>query len=302
MSSKIFGSTHKRIPTKKLGPDRNSRLKPAFRRQALGRGLENLFPTSEIQHKTLLSIDKIHPNPRQPRRVFDKILLKELADSIRKNGLIQPVVVRKKSSKYEIVAGERRWRAAGLAGLHEIPVWILKQEQINPFLSLVENLQREDLNPIELATAYKTLLEEQKISQEKLAKHLSLPRTTLTNSLRLLKLGKTAQELVLKGQLSFAVAKVLLQEKDLDTQSKWAKYFAKHRTGVRKATALLSPKNKKKQAKQLKKQHKTSLNLLKDRHGVKAQIHFRKKGGELRLRFFSDKELNMLMSLLLDSP
>ena len=300
MSSKDLFSTRKELLTKRRG-QKATPPNPAFRRQALGRGLENLFPASEIKHKTLLGIEKIKPNPRQPRRVFDKALLRELANSIRKNGLIQPVVVRQKGSNYEIVAGERRWRAAGLAGLYEIPVWILKQEQLNPFLSLVENLQREDLNPIELALAYKTLLEEKNINQDKLAEHLSLPRTTLTNSLRLLKLSKTAQELVLRGQISFAVAKVLLQEKNLSTQSKWARYFAKHRTGVRKATALLSPKKKKARAKQPKKQHKTALKLLKDRHGVKAQIHFRKKGGELKLRFFSDKELNMLMSLLLDS-
>ncbi len=300
MSSKDLFSARKGLVIRERG-QRGKAPNPAFRRQALGRGLENLFPASEIKHKTLLGIEKIKPNPRQPRRVFDKALLRELANSIRKNGLIQPVVVRKKGSNHEIVAGERRWRAAGLAGLHEIPVWILKQEQINPFLSLVENLQREDLNPIELATAYKALLEEQNISQEKLAEHLSLPRTTLTNSLRLLKLSRTAQELVLKGQISFAVAKVLLQEKDPHTQSKWARHFAKHRTGVRKATALLSSKKEKSPAKQPKKQHKTALKLLKDRRGVKAQIHFRKKGGELRLRFFSDRELNMLMSLLLDS-
>ena len=298
VSNKRFMSLDKKKAILSRGP------KPLMsRRQALGRGLDNLFPPSQIQHKNMLGIEKLKPNPRQPRQVFDKNLLKDLAYSIKKNGLIQPVVVKKKGQMYEIVAGERRWRAAGLAGLHKIPVWILDQDKVNPFLSLVENLQRENLNPIELAEAYQALLKNQNISQEKLADYLNLPRPTLTNSLRLLKLSPIAKGLVLKGHLSMAVAKVLLKEKNLDKQTKWAKYFAKHQTDVRKAEAFLSAGAKKKRSlaltKKLKKEQTRALNMLRDRHGVSGQVHFRKKGGELRLRFFSDKELNFLMSLLL---
>ena len=271
-------------------------------RQALGRGLENLFPPSEIKQKSLLGIEKIKPNSRQPRQVFDKDLLKELADSIKKNGLLQPVVVKKAKENYEIIAGERRWRAAGLAGLHKIPVWILETDKVNPFLSLVENLQRKDLNPIELATAYQALMKEQNISQEKLADHLNIPRPTLANNLRLLKLCPTGKNLVLKGQLSLAVAKVLLKEKNPTKQSQWAKYFAKHKTDVRKATRLLASKNTDSSSttKKLKGGQKKALGLLRDRHGVSGKVHFRKKGGELRLRFFSDEELDFLISLLLN--
>ena len=272
------------------------------RRQVLGRGLENLFPPSEVKHKNFLSIEKIKPNSHQPRRVFDKSLLKDLSDSIKQNGLIQPVVVKKATGdNYEIVAGERRWRAAGLAGLQKIPVWILEPDKVNPFLSLVENLQRADLNPIELAEAYQALLKAQNISQEKLADYLNIPRPTLTNSLRLLKLGPTSRDLVLKGQLSMAVAKVLLKEKNLNKQNQWARYFAQHRTDVRKAESLLSSKTKSSSVapKKLNSKQKEALGLLENRHGVKGQVHFRKKGGELRLRFFSNKELDCLLSLLL---
>lgn len=280
----------------------------ASRRQVLGRGLDSLFSSSHSQKDQkkspvlTLGIEQVHPNPLQPRKVFDKDFLEELAESIKKNGLIQPVVVRKSGLKYEIVAGERRWRAAAQAGLHEIPVRILDQKKNDSnILALVENLQRQDLTPVELARAYKQLMEKEKFTQEKLADQLGIPRTTLANQLRVLNLSPEVQELILGGKISFALAKILLQEKDFSVQLKWAQYFIKNRTGVRKAQQLLS-KVKSSPKKQCSKAwQQQALNKIRDIHGVKSSLRFKKKGGELCLRFFSDEQLRYLMDILIRS-
>ena len=286
-------------------------LPSSARRQVLGRGLDSLFsPASghRSQNKkspvvSSLGIEQIHPNPRQPRKIFDKQLLKELADSISRNGLIQPVIVRKNGSKYEIVAGERRWRAAAQAGLHQIPVRVLDQKEDHFLLPLVENLQRQDLNPIELAQAYKELMQKEKLTQEKLADLLSIPRATLANQLRILNLSSEVQNLILEGKLSLALAKILLQEKDISSQLKWAKYFSRNKTGVRQAQKLLSQSKKPKRM-EYKSQHKKNwqtqaINKIQDSYGVKSYLRFRKTGGELCLRFFSEEELRSLMETLL---
>ncbi len=278
-------------------------------RPVLGRGLDSLFSSPSAFSSTngrfqrevfCLGIEQIQANPNQPRRVFDKEFLKDLADSIKKNGLIQPVIVKKLSgSKYQIVAGERRWRATMQAGLKEIPVRVLDSDNI--FLPLVENLQREDLNPLELALACKKLLQEQKLTQEQLADQLGIARPTLANYLRILNLPKEVQNLILKEKLSLALAKILLQEKDHLTKIKWARYFAKHKTGVREAQSLLSQK-KKKPASGIRKQipwQTQAIDQIQNVHGVKSRLSFKKKGGELCLRFFSEEELKHIMDLLL---
>ncbi|MDE0120098.1 MAG: ParB/RepB/Spo0J family partition protein [Bdellovibrionales bacterium] len=286
----------------------------ASRRRVLGRGLDNFFfPSSKEELETkgvqktssicVLGIEQIQPNPHQPRRVFDKEFLKELADSIRKNGLIQPVIVKKRGSKYEIIAGERRWRASAQAGLHEIPVRILEGQEDNPFLSLVENLQRENLNPIELAQAYKKLMEEHNFTQEKLAEQLGLPRATLANQLRILKLPLEIRNLILKGQLSLALAKILLQLKESSSQVKWASYFVKHKTGVREAQKLLSQKKPNKRRKKAQESlppwQTQAIRKIQDLHGVTPSLQFKKKGGDLCLRFFSDEQLRYIIDTLL---
>ena len=290
----------------------SSRFTTVSSRRVLGRGLDNFFSSSKEDSEKqgnqrrssvrFLGIEQIQPNPHQPRRVFDKEFLKELADSIKKNGLIQPVIVKQVGSQYEIVAGERRWRASAQAGLHEIPVRVLEVEKDNPFLSLVENLQRQDLNPIELAQAYEKLMQEQKLTQEKLADQLGIPRTTLANQLRILKLPLEVRTLILEGKLSFALAKILLQEKETSTQIKWAHYFVKNKTSVREAQKrLLSGKLKKrkKENQQQKSWQTQAIEKIQDLHGVKTSLHFKKKGGDFSLRFFSDEQLRYLMDILL---
>ncbi|MDE0518853.1 MAG: ParB/RepB/Spo0J family partition protein [Bdellovibrionales bacterium] len=291
----------------------SSHFTSVSRRRVLGRGLDNFFSPSAKEglkkpgiKKTssigVLGIEQIQPNPHQPRRVFDKEFLKELADSIRKNGLIQPVIVKKRGSKYEIVAGERRWRASAQAGLHEIPVRILEEQEDNFFLSLVENLQRENLNPIELAQAYEKLMEEHNLTQEKLAEQLGLPRATLANQLRILKLPGEIRTLILNGQLSMALAKILLQLKEPPSQIKWARYFVKHKTSVRGAQKLLFQKKSERKIKKVQEPAPWQVQAVKkiqDIHGMKTSLQFKKKGGDLCLRFFSDEQLRYIIDILL---
>ena len=276
-------------------------------RQALGRGLDSLFsstPTSKGSTVLSLSIEQIIPNPRQPRRIFDKDFLSELANSIKKNGLIQPIIVKKRDEKYEIVAGERRWRAAAQAGLYEVPVRVLEPEKDSPFLSLVENLQRQDLNPLELARAYKTLLQTYKLTQEKLADQLGVPRASLANQLRILNLSEEVQVLIMRGQLSFALAKILLQVQDPTSQTKWARFFVKNKVGVREAQSLLSKAAKINKKKRVSKPiggedwQGQAMNKIQDIYGVKSSLRWKKKGGELCLRFFSDEQLRNLIDIL----
>ena len=277
-------------------------------RKRLGRGLDSLFSPEWGGKKPLLStqtlgVEEINPSPHQPRKIFDKEYLKELSQSIKKNGLIQPIVVKPKGSTYEIVAGERRWRAAMQAGLHQVPVRILESE--NPFLALVENLQREDLNPLELAQAYKKLMEEKNLTQEELAQHLGIPRASLANHLRILNLSPLVQNLILKEKLSFAVGKILLQEKDLSSQAKWGEHFARHNTSVQKAQRLLKKTSSSSSTLSPLPEQKEALNKIQSVHGIKSRIVFKKSknkiSGELCLRFFSEQELNFLLEHLLSN-
>lgn len=285
------------------------------RRKSLGRGLESLFSplsgsslsgenikkTSENTKVLLLGIEQIQTDPNQPRRVFNKESLAELAQSIKQNGLIQAVIVRQVGAKYEIVAGERRWRAAAMAGVYEIPVRVIEPKQDNPFLSLVENLQRQDLNPIELAQAYQKLMKKLDFTQEKLAYQLGIPRATLANQIRILNLPESVQQLILQGKISLALAKLLLKHSDVSFQIKWAQYFANNKIGVRTAQKLLSQNSLtriKSNEQPLKSWQNQAINKIQEIHGVKTSIQLKKKGGKLILRFFSDKELHYLMDIL----
>ena len=177
--------------------------------RGLGKGLDALIPTGDTvnsntkQAETIVKITKVEPNREQPRKNFDEDALQELADSIKQFGLLQPILVQDRKDYYEIIAGERRWRAAKLAGLKEVPVIIRNysnQEIVE--ISLIENIQREDLNPIEEALAYKRLLEEFNLKQDEVAERVSKSRTTVTNSMRLLKLCDGVQQMIIDDMLS----------------------------------------------------------------------------------------------------
>ena len=181
-------------------------------KRGLGKGLDSLIPKGEAVKKSSsksnngvveLDINQVEPNKNQPRKNFDQDALNELADSIKQYGVIQPIVVQKIDDYYEIIAGERRWRAAKIAKLKKIPVVIKNfSEQEIVEIALIENIQREDLNPIEEAEAYKRLIDEYNLKQEEMAERLSKSRTSITNSMRLLKLSSKVQKLVISGELS----------------------------------------------------------------------------------------------------
>ena len=203
-------------PTNSSVIDKNSRL---------GRGLDVLLgPSKDEGQVLLLDVEKLYPDKNQPRKLFDKESLKRLSDSIKSNGLLQPILVQKVADQYQIIAGERRWRAACLAGQHKVPV-ILKKPAVHQssLWALIENLQREDLNPIEEARAFKKVMESHKISQESLAKTLGRSRSSLANSLRLLQLDEEVQKLVETRKLSFAQARELLRFKSPKEQREMAR-------------------------------------------------------------------------------
>ena len=202
--------------------------------KGLGKGLGSLLgdvaditrvtssPVTEedIKTETNVKIRLVEPNRDQPRKDFDEQSLQELADSISLHGIIQPLIVRKKDQHYEIIAGERRWRAAKLAGLKEVPVIIkdYSEEEIAE-ISLIENIQRSDLNPIEEAKAYEKLINSYGLTQESLAERISKSRTVVTNALRLLRLPEDVQELLEKGIISTGHAKVILGAETAEQQS-----------------------------------------------------------------------------------
>ena len=198
--------------------------------RGLGKGLDALIPAGDIAKKaekeeakgaaeTVVKITRVEPNRDQPRKNFDEDALQELADSIKQFGLLQPILVQDKGDYFEIIAGERRWRAAKLAGLKEVPVIIRNyssQEIVE--ISLIENIQREDLNPIEEAQAYKRLLTEFNLKQDEVAERVSKSRTAVTNSMRLLKLCDGVQQMIIDDMLSTGHARALIPIEDAELQ------------------------------------------------------------------------------------
>lgn len=208
-------------------------------KKGLGRGLGALIPEVEVGEKdresiTELEIQAVEPNPRQPRKNFDQARLEELAASIREHGVVQPIVVRPKGGRYEIVAGERRWRASQLAGLTRVPALVREFSEAETMeIALIENLQREDLNPVEEAEAYRILLDEYHLTQDELAKRLGKSRPQITNTLRLLQLSPVARAEVQAGRISMGHAKVLLGLDSVEEQNHLARKVAEGGLSVR---------------------------------------------------------------------
>ena len=209
--------------------------------KGLGKGLDALISTEGIPEDTKdsvveLKINDISPNEGQPRKDFDESALQELADSIKENGVIQPIIVQKKGSGYRIVAGERRWRASRLAGLKVIPAIVRElTDQQTMEQALIENLQREDLNPLEEAYAMQNLIKTHKLSQEQLAKRLGKPRATIANTVRLINIDESLQDFIRNGDLSAGHAKALLALKDPEDQRKAADVIIAKDMTVRQA-------------------------------------------------------------------
>lgn len=275
----------------------------------LGKGLDILIPTKTEEEKNepqVLKINQVEPNKDQPRKQFDNDSLKELAGSIKQYGIIQPIVVCKKDNYYEIIAGERRWRAAKMAGLKEIPV-IIKDysEKEIAEISLIENIQREDLNPIEEAQAYKNLIEEFHLTQEELSERISKSRTQIANTMRLLKLNEKVQKMLSSGKISAGHARALLGIEDQKEQLKAAQTIVEENLSVRETEDLVKkintpilPKKAKTKIKNnifykdLEKQMTQSL-------GTKVRILQKEEGkGKIEISYFSEDELDRLYTLL----
>ena len=232
------------------------------KKTGLGRGLNTLIPSApvkdtesekilkkeeQIKSEIVVPILKVEPNPNQPRRQFDEDSLQELADSVKQYGILQPLIVKKHDKFYEIIAGERRWRAAKLAGLKEVPVLIrdyAENEIVE--IALIENIQREDLNPIEEALAYKRLMEEFSLKQDQVAAKVSKSRAAITNSLRLLKLDQRVQNLLSEEMITTGHARALLAIEDPDQQYETAMKVFDEKLSVREIEKLVKQMSKKK--------------------------------------------------------
>ncbi len=224
-------------------------------KKGLGKGLGALIssdgiPENKSDSVTELKINDVSPNTKQPRKNFDEESIAELAESIKENGIIQPIIVQRKKDKYIIVAGERRWRAARLAGLKLVPAIIrdLTDRQTME-QALIENLQREDLNPMETAFAMQNLLKEYKITQEQLAKKIGVPRATVANTIRLTNIDESLQDFIVSGDLTAGHAKALLSLKDKEEQRQVADIIMAKDMSVRQAEEFVKNYSEKKESK-----------------------------------------------------
>lgn len=283
--------------------------------RGLGKGLDSLIPKSvmeapgkedkEKKAETMVKITMVEPNGGQPRKNFDEDSLTELAESIKQFGLLQPILVQDKKDHYEIIAGERRWRAAKMAGLKEIPVIIKEltdQEVVE--ISLIENIQRENLNPIEEAQAYKRLLTEFHLKQDEVAERVSKSRTAVTNSMRLLKLCDEVQQMVINEMLTTGHARALLAIEDPELQYSIAQKVFDEKLSVREVEKLVKKLNKPEKA---KKKENESLVLiyqnleekLKESLGRKVSISSKENGtGKIEIEFYGHDDLDRLMEHL----
>jgi ParB family transcriptional regulator, chromosome partitioning protein len=279
-------------------------------KHALGRGLASLIPDASMSKASgpepifEVPIEKVMPNPWQPRKEFDGDRQKELVNSIREKGLLQPILVRPIRSGYEIIAGERRFRATQALGWEKIPVIVknsMPQESLE--LALIENIQREDLNAIEEAHAYARLVSEFSITQEDISKAVGKERSSVTNTLRLLSLPEKVQTKILKDQISAGHAKALLTMADATKQLDLAERIVKEGLSVRQTEAIVKEGQPVK-AKTLKlgknsDPHMAALEEdLQRSLGTRVRIHSTGKGGQVRIDYYSGEDLNRILGLL----
>jgi len=278
---------------------------------ALGKGLGALLPEfGQAEPKTLLycGIEEIIPNRSQPRKHFDESKLQELAESIKEKGILEPLIVRRTDQGYELIVGERRWRAAQKAGLKEVPV-IVKEVEGREVLeiSLIENLQREDLNPIEAAEAFKHLIEEFNLSQEDLSKRIGKDRTTITNTLRLLKLPLEVRNQLLQNRITSGHARAILSLESKEKQKELCALIIKKGLSVREAESI---------AKRWAEKPKKSITPVKPRGDLESQlsslqdsmrkylgtkVHITQKGkrGKIEIEYYSHEDLERIVEAIL---
>ena len=271
----------------------------------------NDFPSEETEDKKdgeviSMRISLVEPNRDQPRKYFDDAAISELADSVRQFGVIQPLLVQKKDGYYEIIAGERRWRAAKKAGLKEVPVIVKNfsgQEAVE--VALIENIQREDLNPIEEAKAYERLVHDFGLSQEEVAGRVSKSRSAVTNSMRLLKLGEDIQKMVENGSISEGHARAILGVSDPELQRQIADQIVAQKLSVRQTEKLvreLTSSSSKKKEKSVDEAREAIIHdiseKLKTALGTKVSIRDNGKRGKIEIEYYSDDELERIFDLI----
>lgn len=261
----------------------------------------------EVEKEKFLNISEIEPNVSQPRKMFDEEQLGELAESIRRYGVLQPLLVQKKGDRYELIAGERRWRAAKLAGFREVPVIVREYtRQQTMEIALIENVQRADLNPIEEAKAYQMLIQEFGLRQEDVAERVAKNRATITNSMRLLKLDERVQEMLIQDRLTGGHARALLSLEDGEKQYQLALKTVENHLSVREVERLvkelLKPKKVKKKAdpeRDMEVFFKDLEEKLKGVMGTKVSINRKDKNkGRIEIEYYSSAELERLIELL----
>lgn len=297
----------------------------AVKRNGLGKGLDSLIPNKtektvktekkpeqkneESQNSSgeiLVKINQVEPNREQPRKEFDEDSLMELADSIKQFGILQPLLVQKRKDYYEIIAGERRWRAAKIAGIKEVPIIIrdyTNQEIVE--ISLIENIQRENLNPIEEAMAYKRLLEEFHLKQDEVAERVSKSRTAVTNSMRLLKLSPRVQQMIVDDMISTGHARALLAIDDEEQQYQLANRIFDEKLSVRETEKLVKAlKNPKKEVKKQKPEHTFVYDNIEEQMkniiGTKVSVNPKANGkGKIEIEYYSEEELERIYDLIM---
>jgi len=280
-------------------------------RKALGRGLNALLRSIETASVGFeqVPIDHIDPNPLQPRRGFPEETLKELADSIRSSGVVQPVLVRPADGRYQLVAGERRWRAARMAGLETIPALIRGLSDRDALeLALTENLLREDLNPLEVAHAYEALQEKYGINHEEIAARLGVNRSTVTNTLRLLRLPSAVQEMLTNGDISNGHARALLGLESAGAQTQLAQRIAKQGLSVRQVENIVALRGLKPAAKkgaaeatQLDPNVRAASIELERTLGTRVKILGNGKRGKIEISYFSPEDLSRIYDWIMRS-
>lgn len=296
-----------------------------IKKKGLGKGLDSLIPdnksmksvTSEktVESKEdaaaksgvqVMKINEVEPNRDQPRKNFDEDALLELSDSIKQFGVLQPLLVRKRKDYYEIIAGERRWRAAKLAGVKEVPV-IVKEYTDQEILEigLIENIQRENLNPIEEAIAFKRLLEEFNLKQDEVAERVSKSRTAVTNSMRLLKLSDKVQQMIIDDMISTGHARALLAIDDPELQYTLANKIFDEKLSVRETEKLVKEIKNPKKPKEKKPVANSFIyqdleEKMKSVFGTKVSIASKGKGkGKIEIEYYSDDELEHLFDMMM---
>ena len=273
---------------------------------ALGKGLGALIPdeiNEDNEGKLMISLNKIKSNIDQPRKSFDNEKIAELAESIKNHGIIQPLILKENDGGYIIVAGERRWRAAKMVGLKEVPAIVmdLTEKQVLE-ISLIENIQRQDLNPIEEALAYKKLLSDFDLTQEELSKRIGKSRTAITNTIRLINLDSRVQQYVIDGIISEGHGRALLSLEDGDLQYIYSQKVIDEKLSVRELEKLIrnislkSERSEKKE--ELNPYYKDVRDRLQNYFGTKVNLSSKKNKGKIEIEYYSEEDLERILDII----